>query len=164
MTSAISISNLTKRYAAVEAVSALSLEVPEGAIFGFLGANGAGKTSTIKVLAGLSEPTSGAATVAGVSVTAHGEHRRHLGYLGQEPIVMARDRGQVQRTLLGLKLSGNEPVPAGSKVFREEKEIGRGHGQMAHRRSSRVRRRRGLKRGSRLLLVLRRRDRNRGSR
>jgi ABC-2 type transport system ATP-binding protein len=85
MTSAISISNLTKRYAAVEAVSALSLEVPEGAIFGFLGANGAGKTSTIKVLAGLSEPTSGAATVAGVSVTAHGEHRRHLGYLGQEP-------------------------------------------------------------------------------
>lgn len=85
MTSAISISNLTKRYGTVEAVRDLTLEVPAGSIFGFLGANGAGKTSTIKVLAGLSEPSSGSATVAGVPVTADGEHRRHLGYLGQEP-------------------------------------------------------------------------------
>ncbi len=45
-------------------------------------------------------------------------------YLGQEPIVMARDRGQVQRTLLGLKLSGEEPAPRGSKVFRDGKEVG----------------------------------------
>ncbi len=85
MTSAISISNLTKRYGTVEAVTALTLEVPEGSIFGFLGANGAGKTSTIKVLAGLSEPTAGSASVSGVPVTGDGEHRRHLGYLGQEP-------------------------------------------------------------------------------
>ena len=85
MTSAITINNLTKRFGTVEAVSALTLEVPKGSIFGFLGANGAGKTSTIKVLAGLSEPTTGSATVAGVPVSADGEHRRHLGYLGQEP-------------------------------------------------------------------------------
>lgn len=45
-------------------------------------------------------------------------------YLGQEPIVMARDRGQVQRTLLGLKLAGKEPVPPGSKIWREGKEVG----------------------------------------
>ncbi len=45
-------------------------------------------------------------------------------YLGQEPVVMARDRGQVQRTFLGLKLSGTAAVPAGSKLFREGKEIG----------------------------------------
>lgn len=45
-------------------------------------------------------------------------------YLGQEPIVMARDRGQVNRALLGLKLSG-QPVARGSQVFREGKEIGR---------------------------------------
>ena len=45
-------------------------------------------------------------------------------YLGQEPVVMARDRGQVQRTFLGLKLSGNAPVPPGSKLFRDGKEIG----------------------------------------
>src|SRR5207244_9526745 len=45
-------------------------------------------------------------------------------YLGQEPVVMARDRGQVQRTLLGLKLAGEEPVPPGSKLFRDGKEVG----------------------------------------
>lgn len=45
-------------------------------------------------------------------------------YLGQEPVVMARDRGQVQRTFLGLKLSGTTPVPSGSKLFRDGKEIG----------------------------------------
>ena len=85
MTTAISINHLTKRFGAVEAVSDVSFDVPEGSIFGFLGANGAGKTSTIKVLAGLSEPSDGSATVAGVAVTAAGEHRRLLGYLGQEP-------------------------------------------------------------------------------
>jgi folate-binding protein YgfZ len=45
-------------------------------------------------------------------------------YLGQEPVVMARDRGQVQRTFLGLKLSGSEPVLPGSKLFRDGKEVG----------------------------------------
>jgi tRNA-modifying protein YgfZ len=45
-------------------------------------------------------------------------------YLGQEPIVMARDRGQVQRTLLGVKLSGDGPLPAGTKLTRDGKEVG----------------------------------------
>ena len=45
-------------------------------------------------------------------------------YLGQEPIVMARDRGQVQRTLLGLKVSGDGPVPRGSKLVRDGKDVG----------------------------------------
>jgi tRNA-modifying protein YgfZ len=45
-------------------------------------------------------------------------------YLGQEPVVMARDRGQVQRAFLGLRLSGSAPVPAGSKVLRDGKEVG----------------------------------------
>lgn len=85
MTPAISISHLSKRFGAVEAVSDVSFDVPAGSIFGFLGANGAGKTSTIKVLAGLSEPTAGSAMVAGVPVTPAGDHRRLLGYLGQEP-------------------------------------------------------------------------------
>jgi ABC-2 type transport system ATP-binding protein len=85
MASAISISHLSKRFGGVEAVRDLSLEVPEGSIFGFLGANGAGKTTTIKILAGLSAPSAGTASVAGVPVTATGQHRRHLGYLGQEP-------------------------------------------------------------------------------
>lgn len=45
-------------------------------------------------------------------------------YLGQEPVVMARDRGQVQRFLLGLNLSGEGTVPPGSKLFRDGKEVG----------------------------------------
>lgn len=45
-------------------------------------------------------------------------------YLGQEPIVMARDRGQVQRTLLGLKLAGTGTAPRGAKLFRDGKEVG----------------------------------------
>jgi folate-binding protein YgfZ len=45
-------------------------------------------------------------------------------YLGQEPIVMARDRGHVNRTLLGLKISGDGPVPHGAKVFRDSNEVG----------------------------------------
>ncbi len=45
-------------------------------------------------------------------------------YLGQEPIVMARDRGHVNRTLLGLKVPGNEPLSSGTKLLREGKEVG----------------------------------------
>jgi ABC-2 type transport system ATP-binding protein len=54
-------------------------------VFGFLGPNGAGKTTALKVLAGLARATAGDATVAGVPVSAAGEHRRHLGYLAQDP-------------------------------------------------------------------------------
>jgi folate-binding protein YgfZ len=45
-------------------------------------------------------------------------------YLGQEPIVMARDRGHVNRTLLGLRVEGDRPVPAGARVLREGNEVG----------------------------------------
>ena len=83
--SAIAIHHLTKRYGSVEAVSDLSLDVPTGSVFGFLGPNGAGKTTTIKILAGLVRGTAGGAEVAGEPVTPQGGHRRHIGYLAQEP-------------------------------------------------------------------------------
>ena len=85
MTNAISMHGLTKHYASVEALTDLTLEVPTGTVFGFLGPNGAGKTTALKVLAGLARATAGEATVAGVPVSAAGEHRRHLGYLAQDP-------------------------------------------------------------------------------
>jgi RND family efflux transporter MFP subunit len=85
MTTAISIRNLTKHYRNVQALTDLSLDVPHGSIFGFLGPNGAGKSTTIRILAGLSHATSGSATVNGVPVTTEGLHRRHLGYIAQEP-------------------------------------------------------------------------------
>jgi ABC-2 type transport system ATP-binding protein len=85
MTSAISMTGLTKHYKGVQALTDLTLEVPTGTVFGFLGPNGAGKTTALKVLAGLARATAGTATVGGVPVSAAGEHRRQLGYLAQDP-------------------------------------------------------------------------------
>jgi len=85
MTSAISMSNLSKHYKGVEALTDLTLDVPAGTVFGFLGPNGAGKTTALKVLAGLARATAGSATINGVPVSAAGEHRRQLGYLAQDP-------------------------------------------------------------------------------
>jgi ABC-2 type transport system ATP-binding protein len=65
---AVSTTNLTKTYGDVCAVDGLSLNVPRGAIYGFLGRNGAGKTSTIKMLLGLMRPSAGSADVMGMDV------------------------------------------------------------------------------------------------
>jgi ABC-2 type transport system ATP-binding protein len=82
---AISTAGLTKHYAGVQALTDLSLNVPEGSVYGFLGPNGAGKSTTIKLLAGLTKPTSGTASVAGIPVGAGPAYRREVGYLAQEP-------------------------------------------------------------------------------
>src|SRR6476659_943715 len=85
MPSAITTSYLSKQYPGVTALDGLTLDVPAGSIYGFLGANGAGKTTAIKILAGLTRPTSGTATVAGVPLSAGDDYKRAIGYLGQEP-------------------------------------------------------------------------------
>jgi ABC-2 type transport system ATP-binding protein len=85
MASAVSTTNLTKQYPGVTALSGLDLEVPQGSIFGLIGTNGAGKTTAIKILAGLTQPTAGTATVAGVSLTSGDAYKRAIGYLGQDP-------------------------------------------------------------------------------
>ena len=69
MEPAISTNALTKTYGQLSAVRGLNLNAPRGAIYGFLGRNGAGKTSTIKMLLGLARPTSGSARVLGMDVT-----------------------------------------------------------------------------------------------
>lgn len=85
MTLAISTRGLTKSFPRVHALSDLTLDVPAGSIFGFLGPNGSGKTTTLRILAGLSRQTSGEAEVFGMPVTPTGRHRRHIGFLAQEP-------------------------------------------------------------------------------
>ncbi len=65
---AIYAEGLTKRFGDFTAVDAISFEVKKGEIFGFLGANGAGKTTAMRMLCGLSIPTSGKASVAGFDV------------------------------------------------------------------------------------------------
>src|SRR5690242_3967851 len=79
---AISTVQLTKRYGTLTALDALTLELESGDIFGFIGPNGAGKSTTMKILAGLLEPTSGFARVLGKNVAENGEFvRRSVGYM-----------------------------------------------------------------------------------
>lgn len=75
---------LTKRFGSFTAVDAIDLDVQAGEIFGFLGANGAGKTTAMKMFIGLSRPTEGEATVAGFDVYTQSERiKRHIGYMSQ---------------------------------------------------------------------------------
>lgn len=84
MTAVIAVADLTRRFGSFTAVDAISFDVREGEVFGFLGANGAGKTTAIKMLIGLLAPTSGQASVAGFDVVAHADEvRRHIGYMSQ---------------------------------------------------------------------------------
>lgn len=81
---AIEVHNLTKRFGDFTAVDSISFKVEQGEIFGFLGANGAGKTTAMRMLCGLSRPTSGTATVAGHDVCASPEQvKRRIGYMSQ---------------------------------------------------------------------------------
>ncbi len=82
---AISASQLTKRFGAFTAVDAISFDVKRGEIFGFLGANGAGKTTAMRMLCGLSFPTSGKATVAGFDLFREAEEiKKNIGYMSQK--------------------------------------------------------------------------------
>ena len=79
------IKNLVKRFGDFTAVDNVSFEVSKGEIFGFLGANGAGKTTAIRILCGLSLPTSGEGSVAGFSIRNQQESiKRHIGYMSQK--------------------------------------------------------------------------------
>ena len=76
---------LTKRFGHFTAVDNISFEVSKGEIFGFLGANGAGKTTAMRMLCGLSLPTSGKASVAGFDVYKENEKiKRNIGYMSQK--------------------------------------------------------------------------------
>lgn len=76
---------LTKRFGDFTAVDAISIDVAPGEIFGFLGANGAGKTTAMRMLCGLLKPTSGAATVAGFDLFTQTEKiKRSIGYMSQK--------------------------------------------------------------------------------
>ena len=86
MSAVVETQNLTKRYHDKLAVNALNLTVQEGEIFGFLGPNGAGKTTTILMLLGLTEATSGRASVCGFDPTHEPlEVKRRVGYLPENP-------------------------------------------------------------------------------
>ncbi len=81
---AIQVKDLTRRFGDFIAVDRISFEVKEGEVFGFLGANGAGKTTAIRMLIGLLQPTGGSARVAGYDVATQAEQvKRSIGYMSQ---------------------------------------------------------------------------------
>ena len=81
----ISVKELTKKFGSFTAVDHITLQVRRGEIFGFLGANGAGKTTAMRMLCGLSFPTSGSGTVAGYDIFRQAEEiKRHIGYMSQK--------------------------------------------------------------------------------
>jgi ABC-2 type transport system ATP-binding protein len=76
---------LTKRFGPITAVDGVSFQIPRGEVFGVLGPNGSGKTTTIRMLCGLLEPSGGSAQVAGFDVHADPEEvRRRIGYMSQQ--------------------------------------------------------------------------------
>ena len=86
MDSVIQLKNVTKRFGRHTALADLTLDVPRGVVFAMLGENGAGKTTAIKILLGLEEPTAGEARVLGLDSRRDGlEIRRRIGYVPERP-------------------------------------------------------------------------------
>lgn len=81
----IEVNKLTKRFGSFTAVDEISFDVKKGEIFGFLGANGAGKTTAMRMLSGLLKPTSGQGTVAGFDIRTQSEQiKKSIGYMSQK--------------------------------------------------------------------------------
>ena len=81
----ILVENLTKKFGSFTAVNSITFDVRQGEIFGFLGANGAGKTTAMKMLCGLLMPTSGKANIAGYDIYKQSENiKMNIGYMSQK--------------------------------------------------------------------------------
>lgn len=85
METVVKVNHLTKKFGSFIATNAISFEVKKGEIFGFLGANGAGKTTAMRMLSGLLTPSSGQASVAGFDVSTQAELvKQNIGYMSQK--------------------------------------------------------------------------------
>jgi ABC-2 type transport system ATP-binding protein len=107
---AIEAVGLSRTFDFVVAVDDLSLAVPRGSFYGFLGPNGSGKTTTIKILAGLLRPTAGSARVAGFDVVAHPlEVKRRIGLLSEDLTLYERLTGRELLEFVG-RIHGVPPL------------------------------------------------------
>lgn len=118
----ISIKNLTKRFGTFTAVDNISFDVLKGEIFGFLGANGAGKTTAMRMLCGLSRPTSGEGYVAGYNIMTQPEEiKKHIGYMSQKfslySDLSVMENIRLFATIYGM--SDKEIKDKSSRLFRE---------------------------------------------
>lgn len=113
---------LTKRYGALTAVNALTLEVYEGEVFGFLGPNGAGKTTSINMMCGLLKPDGGQVMVHGQLITNGDSHvRARVGVCPQEIVLWERLTCLEQLQFIGqmYNLSGSEARQRGERLLEE---------------------------------------------
>ena len=100
MNSAVEVRALTKRYGDVQALAGIDLQVARGEVFGLLGRNGSGKTTTVRILTTLTAPTSGHAEVLGLSVDRDAAAiRRRIGATMQEAALDAGMTGREQLLL-----------------------------------------------------------------
>ena len=118
----ISVRDLTKRFGSFTAVDHISFSVARGEIFGFLGANGAGKTTAMRMLCGLSFPTSGSGTVAGFDIVSQSEQIKHrIGYMSQRFSLYAdlsvEQNLRLFATIYGM--SASDIRSATARLFRE---------------------------------------------
>jgi ABC-2 type transport system ATP-binding protein len=106
----------------VQILNDVSMEIPEGSIFGFLGANGAGKTSLIQLIAGIRKPTTGTVTIRGIDTT-DSKARSRLGYLPERPYFYEHLTGQEFLEYLGV-LSGLDVRNLKSKITTALSRVG----------------------------------------
>lgn len=118
----ISVKDLTKKFGSFTAVDHISFYVLKGEIFGFLGANGAGKTTAMRMLCGLSYPTSGKGRVAGCDINTQAEGiKRRIGYMSQKFSLYERltvmENLRLFATIYGM--NGKEITEATDRLFSE---------------------------------------------
>lgn len=122
MNKIISVNKLTKKFGSFVAVDNISFDVAKGEIFGFLGANGAGKTTAMRMLCGLSSPTSGTGKVAGYDISSQPEEiKRHIGYMSQKfslySSLTVEENLKLFSTIYGM--TDSQITEATERIFRE---------------------------------------------
>lgn len=121
---AVHADGLTRTFGAFTAVDAISFSVAAGEVFGFLGANGAGKTTAIRMLTGLLAPTAGAARVAGYDVaTAPEQVKRNIGYMSQR-FSLYEDLTVVENVHLYAGIYGLSDADIGTRTSRLLEQLG----------------------------------------
>lgn len=126
MAASLSTKNLSKTYAGSKeaALSSLNIEVAEGEVYGFLGANGAGKSTTIRTLLNFLEPTSGSATIFGLDiVTDSVEIKKHIGYLSGDVALYPKVTGAQLLEYLGYLQGGVDKKYLNELVERFDAQI-----------------------------------------
>ncbi len=127
----IKLENLTKHYGEIVGIQDLSLEVTEGEVFGLLGPNGAGKTTTIRLILDFIRPTSGKATVFGLSPRSDGtDIRRRVGYLPGDFVTYDHMTGATV-TEYFTHLRGSDPVKLVALCERYKLDLSRKIGQLS---------------------------------